>query len=74
MRAFLTVFLTLLPGVALAHPGHLLEAAGHNHILAGIAIGAAIGVAIWGALTGKHDEEPNEAEPDADGDEEPQEA
>ena len=40
-----------------AHPGHLIEVAGHDHVLAGVAIGAAIGAAIWGALKGKPKEE-----------------
>lgn len=38
---------------ALAHPGHIADAAGHNHWLAGAAIGAAIAAAIWGHLKGK---------------------
>lgn len=37
---------------ALAHPGHLIGAAGHDHIAAGIAIGVAIGLAAWGAIKG----------------------
>jgi len=42
---------------AVAHPGHLIETAGHDHWLAGVAIGAAIAAGIWGALKGKPKEE-----------------
>ncbi|GKY88858.1 DUF6732 family protein [Sinisalibacter aestuarii] len=53
MRALLTLMLMLLPGLAFAHPGHLIEVAGHDHLIAGVAIGVAIGVAVWGALKGR---------------------
>lgn len=43
-------------GAAVAHPGHLIEAAGHDHWLAGVAIGAAIAAGIWGALKGEAEE------------------
>ena len=46
---------------ALAHIGHIGEAAGHGHWIAGIAIGVAVGVGLWGALKGKKDPE---AEPE----------
>jgi len=42
MRNALTVLITLWAGIASAHPGHLIEQAGHNHWLAGAAIGAAV--------------------------------
>ena len=44
----------LLPaaGPALAHPGHLVEAAGHNHWLAGAALGAAVVIGAWAAIRG----------------------
>jgi hypothetical protein len=42
MRSALTVLITLWASVAAAHPGHLIEQAGHNHWLAGAAIGAAV--------------------------------
>ena len=40
----------LLAGPALADPGHIGLLNGHDHWVAGIAVGAAIGVSIWGAL------------------------
>lgn len=40
-------------GVAQAHPGHLADLAGHDHWVAGAAIGIAILVGVYGALTGK---------------------
>lgn len=51
---------------AQAHVGHLGGLAGHDHWIAGIAIGAAAGIAIWGALKGKQDPEadPGEGEED----------
>lgn len=45
----------LVAGPATAHPGHIADLAGHNHWLAGAAIGAAIAAAIWGHLKGKKD-------------------
>lgn len=61
MRIFLTCMLTLLAQSAAADPGHLADVAGHNHWVAGAAIGIAIVVGIWGALTGgKADEEADE--------------
>lgn len=56
----LTVFAILLASPAAAHPGHLGGLGGHDHWVAGIAIGAAVGVSIWGILkerrkkAGKH--------------------
>lgn len=52
MRIILTCILTLLAQSAAAHPGHLVEAAGHNHWVAGAAIGIAIAVGLWGAMKG----------------------
>ncbi len=40
-------------GAAQAHPGHLVDAAGHNHWVAGAAIGAAIAAGVWGMLKGR---------------------
>ena len=53
MTRGLTFFFALSAAPALAHPGHIGEIAGHDHWLAGAAIGAAIGIAIWGAIKGK---------------------
>lgn len=60
----LTPSLMALP--AQAHIGHIGEAAGHDHWIAGIAIGAAAGLAIWGALKGRKgsEGEPENGEPE----------
>ncbi|MFQ6547188.1 DUF6732 family protein [Aestuariibius sp. 2305UL40-4] len=50
--------MTVLP----AHLGHIGEVAGHDHWVAGAAIGAAIAAVIWGALKGRKEPEPEEAE------------
>lgn len=55
MRITLICILTLVAQSAAAHPGHLVEAAGHNHWIAGAAIGIAIVVGVWGALKGAKD-------------------
>ena len=61
MKLILIAILTILPGAALAHVGHVGEFAGHDHVVAGVAIGAAVAVAAWGWLKGgKSDEEPEE--------------
>lgn len=52
----LTVVLLLVAGRAEAHPGHLIEVAGHGHWLGAAAIGAAIALGAWAALKGKKDE------------------
>ena len=74
MRAFSTFLLMLLPGMALAHPGHLIDVAGHDHVAAGVAIGVAIGVAVWGALKGRRDDEADDEAEEAVDDDELQEA
>ena len=58
---------------AQAHVGHLGEAAGHDHWIAGIAIGVAIGVSIWGLAKGRKadPEEAEEVDPEEAGEEEP---
>lgn len=66
-----TVPLMAAPGAALAHPGHMAGLAGHDHWVAGAAIGLAIALGLWGALKGgrKDDEataEEAEAETDAE--------
>ena len=63
----LTIVLAVIGTPAAAHIGHLSGLAGHDHWIAGIAIGAAIGVGLWGALKGrKEDPEPEEIEPEED--------
>lgn len=73
MTRILTFLFTLIAMPALAHPGHIGEIAGHNHWLAGAAIGAAIAIAIWGAMKGKKGEEA-EIESEEEIEAEPQEA
>lgn len=53
MRHALAFFFTVLASTAAAHPGHLGEIAGHDHWVAGIALGLAILLGIRGALKGK---------------------
>lgn len=60
MRIIL-ILLLVLPSVAFAHAGHVIEAAGHNHWIALGAIGAAALAALWS----KHKEK-QQAEADSD--------
>lgn len=64
MKAFYTILAMFWAGQAVAHPGHLAEAAGHDHWVAGIAIGAAIALGLWAGLKAKGaaEAEPEEAE------------
>ncbi len=64
MRFFLTLSLVAFGQTAVAHPGHLADVAGHDHWVAGAAIGAAILIGLIGALKGKKDAEKAEAEPE----------
>lgn len=65
MRALLTLTLIFAGSAVAAHPGHWADVAGHDHWVAGAAIGLAGLAAIWGALKGKKaKEEPVEAEDD----------
>ncbi len=63
-----TIGLSAAPGAALAHAGHLTDAAGHDHWVAGAAIGLAIALGLWGALKGGRDDE-SEPETNESGDE-----
>lgn len=51
-RAFILI-LIITSSTAHAHPGHWGELAGHDHWIAGAAVGVAGLAAIWGALKGK---------------------
>ncbi|WP_333712666.1 DUF6732 family protein [Yoonia sp.] len=53
MRGLLTLALIFFGTTAAAHPGHWGELIGHDHWVAGAAIGLAGLAAIWGALKGK---------------------
>lgn len=81
-RSMLAVFVMLSASAAWSHPGHLAGLAGHDHWVAGAAIGLAIALGIFGALKGKTSESetaeaqsedrPGEStEPDAETDEVP---
>lgn len=50
MRIIISVLALALPGMASAHPGHIVEVAGHNHWIALGAIGAAGLAALWSKL------------------------
>ena len=62
MRTTLILFASLLASAADAHVGHLGDVAGHDHWVAGAAIGIAIGIGLWGAIKGKTDASDDEAE------------
>ena len=65
-----TTALMAAPGAALAHPGHVADVAGHDHWVAGAAIGVAIALGLWGALRGgRKEDEPAEAEAEDQADE-----
>lgn len=53
MRFLLTFCFCLAAQSAMAHPGHIGDLAGHDHWVAGIALGLAGLVAVWGAVKGK---------------------
>lgn len=58
MQRLATILLLIAPHGAWAHTGHLDTLAGHDHWVAGIALGAAAGLALWGWLKGDTDDEP----------------
>ncbi|WP_296424814.1 DUF6732 family protein [Yoonia sp.] len=61
MRFLYSLMLVFAGSAAAAHPGHWADVAGHDHWVAGAAIGLAGLAAIWGALKGKKaKEEPEE--------------
>ena len=62
MKPTLTLILLLVAGPALAHPGHIADVAGHDHWIAGAAIGLAIGLGLWGALKGRKEKAATEVE------------
>ena len=66
LRTTSILFSLLLASPALAHPGHLAGLAGHDHWVAGAAIGLAVLVGIWGAVKGGKKSE-GEVESDAEG-------
>ena len=68
MRNLLALILIVFPVGAFAHPGHIVEVAGHNHWIAAGAIGAAVLAALWGKL--KEHQEDGEVEEDQELEEE----
>ena len=75
MKFLITIISALIAGPAVAHTGHLIEVAGHDHVLIGAALAAAAAAALWGALKGDEDaEEAEEADTEEEIDAEPQEA
>ncbi len=69
MRNLVTVLLMVWGGSAAAHTGHWGEMAGHDHWLAGAAIGIAIIIGLAGAAKGRKKGDAPE-ENDEDGSEE----
>ena len=51
--AIVLAAIAVLPAPALAHVGHLGEVAGHDHWIAGAAIGAAVVIGLYGAWKGR---------------------
>ena len=56
MRPLLLLIAVHWAGSAWAHPGHLAGLAGHDHWVAGAAIGIAVVIGLLGALKGRKDE------------------
>jgi hypothetical protein len=55
----------ILPGPALAHLGHVGAVAGHDHWVAGAAIGAAVALGVWGWMKGRKEADEADAEAEA---------
>ncbi len=53
MRTTLALALIALASSAAADAGHIAEVAGHDHWIAGAALGLALGLTLWAALKGK---------------------
>jgi len=62
MRLIATVVLGLTASSASAHAGHIADVAGHDHWVAGVAVGVAILVGLWGALKGEKTAKSDEAD------------
>jgi len=58
MRLTLIALIAALPVPALGHIGHLGEVAGHDHWVAGAAIGAAVLAGLYGAWKGRKADKP----------------
>ena len=64
MRLMLSTLIFGIPGMALGHPGHIVEVAGHNHWIALGAIGAAALAALWSKLKDKEEGEDDADDPE----------
>lgn len=77
LRTTIPMFVTL-PGAAMAHVGHIADAAGHGHWIALGAIGLAAAAALAAALAGRAEkgdkDDKEEAAPDAEPNAEPEDA
>ena len=62
MKAMIATIAIFWGSVAAAHPGHLIEVAGHGHWLAGAAIGLAIAIGLAQGLRGKKGDDAEEGE------------
>ena len=56
MRPFFIISALLWAAPAVAHPGHLAGIAGHDHWVAGAAIGLAVVIGLLGVLKGGKDQ------------------
>lgn len=59
----LTVIFAMVANTAAAHPGHLVDVAGHGHWVGAAAIGLAILVGLWGQ---SKDRDTDDVEDDAE--------
>lgn len=57
MRGLLILTFIFAGSAAFAHPGHWADAAGHDHWIAGAAIGVAGALALWAVLKGRKDKD-----------------
>lgn len=72
MTARISFVFLMLAGTVAAHPGHIIEAAGHDHWVAGVAIAIALGLGLRDVLKGKRKE--TESDDEIENEEELQEA
>lgn len=61
----LALLFVTFPMIASAHAGHLTDLAGHDHVVAGVAIGVAIAIGIAKAAKGRNAKD-NETESDGE--------
>jgi len=71
MRHLCLIPLVLAASPGYAHIGHLGEVAGHGHLIGAGAIGLAIFIGLFGKKGKTPQADPNEAESERDGEEQP---